>query len=268
VRDIAAAEGYSLAVTHSGGIFHWGDKYILGCNRGSIKRPTLLEGLEGVRVRRVRTKWAVAFAIGDAELFSWGTGANGNVQDQFTPKRVETLQVVNVSSVAVGCMHMLALTEDGVVYAWGRNTHRAVLGNPHVDLQLLPEPVPALQGVRVGSISAASLSSYAVAETGELWAWGIHSKGSYGTPLGHGKQAICRVPKPVELLRRRGVKVDAVVAGKTHVLVVADNGRVYAWGGFQAAQAGALGLGMPSQEHVPMRTPQLVPVVQVALGLL
>jgi hypothetical protein len=41
------------------------------------------------------------------------------------------------------------------VYAWGENEERAFLGNPHVARELLPKPVEALRGVRVGSIAAA-----------------------------------------------------------------------------------------------------------------
>jgi hypothetical protein len=45
-----------------------------------------------------------------------------------------------VSSVAVGQYHVLALAEDGLVYAWGENRWQARLGNPDVERQLLPKP--------------------------------------------------------------------------------------------------------------------------------
>jgi E3 ubiquitin-protein ligase HERC2 len=77
-----------------------------------------------------------AFAIGEnGELFSWGSGdggflGHGDGQPEPSPKRVQALQGVQVRSVAAGHSHALALAEDGLVYSWGVNEERAVLGNP------------------------------------------------------------------------------------------------------------------------------------------
>jgi alpha-tubulin suppressor-like RCC1 family protein len=101
----------------------------------------------------------------------YGHLGHGDTQDQPSPKLVEALRDIRVSAVAVGGVHMLALTEDGVVYAWGEHRHRVLSVNPEVENPLLPTPVEALRGVRVSSIAASSLSGYAVADTGKLWAW-------------------------------------------------------------------------------------------------
>jgi E3 ubiquitin-protein ligase HERC2 len=100
------------------------------------------------------------------------------------------------------------------------------LGDPHVEGELVPRPVEALRGVRVGSIAGFGLRSYAVADTGELWAWG--GEGDYSSPLGHSKRISCPLPNPIESLR--GIKVDAVAAIVSHTLALADDGSVYAWG--------------------------------------
>jgi hypothetical protein len=132
--------------------------------------------------------------------------AIGDTQNLSSPKRVEALRDVGMSSVAVGVLHALALAEDGLMYAWGENLHDALLGNPHVDMDLLPKPVEALRGVRVGGVVAGGRHNYAVADTGEVWAWGRDIM-DY-TPLGHGEQIDCPLPKPIASLR--GIKVDAV----------------------------------------------------------
>jgi alpha-tubulin suppressor-like RCC1 family protein len=114
------------------------------------------------------------------ELFSWGYGkcaGHGNRNYQASSKRVEALQDVRLSSVAAGYAHVVALAEDGMLYAWGENFDRAVLGNPDVERERLPKPVEALRGVRVGNIAAAGSRSYAVTCTGKVWAWGVEETG-------------------------------------------------------------------------------------------
>jgi alpha-tubulin suppressor-like RCC1 family protein len=241
VRSIAASAVHSFAVTQSGAVSSWGRAAKPGAQ--DSLRPVIIEGFGGVRMRCVCPGGEQTFAIGeDGELFSWGRGKNwllghGDTQDQPSPKRVEALQGVPVSSVAVGESHALALAEDGLVYAWGGDTERTVLGNPYVERELLPTPVEALGGVRIGSVAAAGLRSYAVADTGVLWAWGVD--GEYWIPLGHGEFMNCPLPKPMNSLW--GVKVDAVIAGGYHTVALANNGRVYTWGAGCAAMYGALG---------------------------
>jgi alpha-tubulin suppressor-like RCC1 family protein len=268
VCSLSALDLYCLAATQSGVVYAWGYPCVRGAKAET--RPTILDRFEGVRVRRVRATGQVFFTIGeDGELFSWGIGnhfwsllGHGGMQDQPSPKRLEALRGVRVSSVSVGSEHALALAEDGLVYAWGENRKRAVLGNPNVEWEPLPKLIEALRGMRAGSIAAAECRSYAVADTGELWAWGIDCEGAI--PLGHDERINCPLPKPIDSLR--GVKVDAVAAGCRHTLARADDGSVYAWGDSVAAELGALGLGRLARgETVP--TPRRVPALRVACGL-
>jgi hypothetical protein len=179
VLSIYARDHHTLAVTQSGVVFRWGYDLLRAPEDGDTQdtlRPITVEGFGSVRVRQVRAGFASAFAIGDAgELRSWGRGeggllSHGDTQDQPSPKLVEALRGVRMSSVSVGIWHALALAGDGLVYAWGVNAVETGLGNPHVEGELLPKPVEALRGVRVGSVGAAGVRSYALADTGELWA--------------------------------------------------------------------------------------------------
>jgi alpha-tubulin suppressor-like RCC1 family protein len=149
-----------------------------------------------------------------------------------------------MSSVSVGHFHALALAEDGLVYAWGENIGQA-------------------RGVRVGCVAAVEHRSYAVADTGELWAWGTESEGALA-PLGHGEQLHCSLPKRIESLR--GIEVDSVVACPDHALALAADGSVYARGSGCAARFGALGLGT-SIMNAGVLTPQRIPELRVACGL-
>jgi alpha-tubulin suppressor-like RCC1 family protein len=266
VRSVAASNYHSLAVTQAGGVFQWG--LALLPETEHLLQPSIVEGFGGVRVRRVCAGDNTAFAIGeDGEVFSWGRGRNallghGDSQNQPSPKRVEALRGVRVSIVSVGSHHALALAEDGLVYAWGENLQRALLGDPHVERELLPKPVEALRGMRVGSVAAGYYGSFAVTDTGELWAWGRDGKKIL--PLGHGELMNCPLPKPVESLRN--TKVDAVIAFVHHTLALADDGSVYVWGSSDAAGWGALGLGAGgSDAGVRVPRPQRIPELTCGL---
>jgi alpha-tubulin suppressor-like RCC1 family protein len=234
VCGACAANYHSLAVTQLGDVFSWGR---LVPEAKKELRPIIVEGFkEGVRVCRVFAGFGTGFAIAeDGELFSRGFGdraqlGHGDTQDQLSPKRVEALRGVRVSSVSVGGNHVLALTEDGLVYAWGENSDRKVLGHhqhvSHNITELLPQPVEALRGVRVVSSAAADRRSYALADTGELWAWG--RTGEDHARLGHCELGSCALPKVIESLR--AVKLDGVTAGDAHTLALADDRSAYAWG--------------------------------------
>lgn len=132
VRGIDAGNRHSLAVTHAGAVFSWGKDLQSGGNLSL--RPTIVEGFGGVCVRRVYVGRNAIFTIGeDGELFSWGHGDNdevkllghGDTEYQTTPKRVEALRGVRVSSVGICSTHALALTADGggLVYGWGQKKH-------------------------------------------------------------------------------------------------------------------------------------------------
>jgi alpha-tubulin suppressor-like RCC1 family protein len=128
-------------------------------------------------------------------------------------------------------------------------------------IRMYDEQIEALRGVRMSSIAAAGFRNYAVADSGELWAWG--HDGGRSLPLGHGEPRHCLLPKPIQSLG--GVKVDAVAAGGKSTLALADDGQVYVWGSKRAAESGALGLG--SSVTGAVRTPQRVPGLRVARAM-
>jgi alpha-tubulin suppressor-like RCC1 family protein len=275
VRGVAAGDEYSLAVAQSGVVFIWGrflwreevysddeseDSESIEAEMEDLLRPTLVEGLGEVSVRHVCAGLHVAFAIGEnGELFWWGQGeygrlGHGDWEDQPSPKPVETLRGVWVSSVSVEMVHVMSLAEDGLVYSWGGYYQGPALGNPHAQGRCLPKLVEALRGVLVGGVAAAPGRSYAVADTGELWAWG----GDNAVPIGHANDSGCPLPKPIEALR--GIRVDVVAGSYYHTLTQADDGSVYAWGHDHAARVGVLGFGaLVESADETVSTPQRIP---------
>lgn len=61
-------------------------------------------------------------------MFGWGYNGNGqlglgNNVNQSNPCRVTGLQDAVVVQVVCGAAHAMALTDEGVLYAWGMNSY-------------------------------------------------------------------------------------------------------------------------------------------------
>ncbi|KTF78969.1 hypothetical protein cypCar_00042955, partial [Cyprinus carpio] len=69
------------------------------------------------------------------------------------PQIIPALEGVFIEDIAVGCEHILALSNTGDVYAWGCNCE-AQLGLGHSNPVKEPTLVTALQGKNIRQISA------------------------------------------------------------------------------------------------------------------
>ena len=83
--------------------------------------------------------------------------------------------MVRIKQVAVGWNHSLAITPNGLLFAWGFNFHgelgigtRADSGKPK-DVNML--------GCKVTQVSAGQFHSAAVTSTGRLFTWGHNKNG-------------------------------------------------------------------------------------------
>ncbi|MBZ5710793.1 RCC1 domain-containing protein [Nannocystis pusilla] len=125
--------------------------------------------------------------------------------------------------------HALALSEEGVVWAWGRNS-RGQLGIGQINMfKNKPQQVTGIP-TRVVGVAAGENHSLALDEYGKVWAWGEGSSGQ----LGGGSWSASPTPKQVTL----SANVVAIAAGGAFSLALDDLGRVWAWGGNTYGQLG------------------------------
>mmetsp|Transcript_75075 Transcript_75075/g.207074 ORF Transcript_75075/g.207074 Transcript_75075/m.207074 type:complete len:132 (+) Transcript_75075:100-495(+) len=86
--------------------------------------PKVIEALAGVKVRAVAVGEHSLVLSEDGVVYSFGEGRYGklghaNKEGQRTPKAIEALQGVRVSSIAAGAQTSLAVAASGVAYGWG-----------------------------------------------------------------------------------------------------------------------------------------------------
>jgi hypothetical protein len=132
-----------------------------------------------VRQRRCREAPSIAaaelhslFLDSAGRLLAFGEGpeaGHGAVEGvYFDPAPVAAMAGVRVRSVAAGLRHSLALTCDGRVYSWGKNSY-GQLGHGDKVHKHTPTLVEGLEDVR--EIAAAGDYSYAVTRAGVRNVW-------------------------------------------------------------------------------------------------
>jgi len=210
-----------------------------------------------------------------------------------------------VTAVAAGVVHSVALRADGTVWAWGANdVGQLGIGNstgpkdckPFASYEAIgcsPEPVqvvgPGGKGhlTHIVAIAAGDDYSLAVRADGTLWAWGSDLSGALGQPESWKPEA-CQTPfgyqpvpcstVPVEVASPDGKGhlryITSVSANPStyggHVLALRAGGTVWAWG---TDDYGQLGDGMtqplsrlPGQVLGPGGKGQLTRVTAIAAG--
>jgi alpha-tubulin suppressor-like RCC1 family protein len=116
--------------------FGWGDVGQLGHGTGftldmpdayRASVPTPVAALEGVDVVQVSAGPTHVAAVDRAgRVYTWGAGSYGQLghgdrRPAFAPRVVRALLGVNVTSVAAGTRHTVAVDDMGETYAWGSN---------------------------------------------------------------------------------------------------------------------------------------------------
>eukprot|EP00992_Anisonema_acinus_P004758 TRINITY_DN16385_c0_g1_i1.p1 TRINITY_DN16385_c0_g1~~TRINITY_DN16385_c0_g1_i1.p1 ORF type:complete len:411 (+),score=79.66 TRINITY_DN16385_c0_g1_i1:58-1290(+) len=182
------------------------------------------------------------------QVFSWGSGWNGRTghntrQIQRSPQLLEYLEQLHIVKLALKSKHMLALSEDGSVYAWGSNDYGQLgLGNSQDRFlgQLYDHHMPMkVEGLpKISDIAAGWTTSAAIDEDGSLWMWGSNSRGQLATSSG-GESAPVRVPG---FGAGEASQVIQVALGAQHTAAVDESGNLWTWGN---DDYGRLGHGSP-----------------------
>jgi alpha-tubulin suppressor-like RCC1 family protein len=232
-----------LILSEVGDVYSFGDGSTgqLGLGPASLMTtPRIIDQLPRGKIYMLSAGYAHSVAVTETgSIYTWGNNAFGqlgfrNISVDFTyPSKVHSLDDTRIVYVCAGFAHTVALTDQGVVYAWGAND-KGQLGLEGFTATYTPSVVTGLMGKKVTRVSCGYDTTAAVTEKGLVYTFGDNSLGQLG--LGH--------TRPMVGVNQVTALADSVIVqaevGWTHMIALDENGVAYGWGDNSIGQ---LGLG-------------------------
>ncbi len=160
----------------------------------------------------------------------YGVSGQGNRSANYRVKQVKSYTGSNTLNNIVDISmtnHMLALAEDGTVWAWGYNNYRQ-LGDNTTTIRSLPIHVLGEDGEvleNIVSVKAGHSSSFLTAADGTVYAWGYNAQGQ----LGNNTKTTVTVPKKMLNSDGSGAFTDTMIVSGTgeHTTIAKNDGTVW-----------------------------------------
>ena len=193
----------------------------------------------------------------DGTILAWGDsrygqlGSSTSVQLHPSPKDARPVDdLSDITAVAVGSRHSLALDSGGVVWAWGLN-NCGQLGDNSLTNRWTSVQVQGLSGVT--AIAGGGAHSLALKDDKTVWAWGLNDSGQLGDGSFENRSTAVQVQISDAIAIAAGGLMgyfNEFDSEGGHSLAIKSDGTVWAWGnnGF-----GQLGDNTTTYSNVPVQ---------------
>ena len=203
------------------------------------------------------TGWNHSMILGeDGTVVAWGLNEYGQVgkgrNGEYIWSPVKLHALVDVVDIAAGSYHSVAITSDGTVLTWGRNSH-GELGNGSKENSSTPTEVANLTNVK--AVAAGDGFTVALVEDGTVWAWGDNNYGQ----LGDGTTEDSAIPVQLDGL----TDVEAIACGRFRTVALKTDGTI--WGCGQNIY-GQLAAGKETNRSTPVQAQGIEDAQSIACG--
>ncbi|OLN87010.1 Protein pim1-like protein 2, partial [Colletotrichum chlorophyti] len=262
VVQISAGGMHCVALTHDGKVLTWG---VNDDGKHDILDP--FESTPGV----------VAFHD-DVDVVQGGDGNFGFLHEK-PPKTTESVSVRipgldNIMELAGGANHVLAITNDGNVFAWGSGEQnelgRRILARRRFET-LIPQRV-GLPKNKAVKVFAGSHHSFAIDSDGKVWAFGLNNFGQCGISTRE-DTGFLTVISPIVVKSLSQYSIQHMACGLHHSIACTEEGQVLVWGRCDDGQTGLRLHEVVPREHIiydskdrprVLNVPTLVPGLEQA----
>ena len=143
IKCVSSGDSFATCVTTSGQLFTWGGAEFNGHGQGDLLLPTDMSDFG--KIALVACGWFHTVVVSACGRLVWSFGQNqwgqlglGDNLHRPKPTLVKTLSNKTIIKVAAGYNFSVVLTQDGVVWTWGRGVmpKQVNLLHPTVDISL------------------------------------------------------------------------------------------------------------------------------------
>ncbi|BDR52784.1 hypothetical protein KIM372_06910 [Bombiscardovia nodaiensis] len=266
--QISGGGQLSLAIGNDGNTYAWGTNIYgqlgdgvtpVGISSYSTT-PVRVRAPKGIHFIEVGAGHDSAIALAtDGNVYTWGDGVHGQLANgegylqSNVPIKASIGAITRgtyITTISAGGNFILALSNDGGLYAWGQNLYGQLgddsLTNKYVPVKVKEGAIAA--GTYITAIIAGYQHSIALGSNHALYSWGLNNYGQLGDGSNTNKST------PVKILPGEitpGTYITTLNTGNGDFnLAIANDHTVYAWGNNYSGQ---LGDGSNTNKNTPVK---------------
>lgn len=235
VRLASASLGNQvMGLTDDGRVMRWGSS---DANNPQFEVDNNGEPLKDII--SIALEFETAYAINkQGRVYQWDLDPNASIHPVSLVKDKSGTPITGITKIVTGPNHTLALTDSGNIYAWGNN-NQYQLGDPALEEN--NTVIGYANYVKLGSTSLNNIkdiainfySSYALTQSGNVYAWGFNGTGELGDGINKPAGYQSGIPKLVVSESGQGKlsNVVAITGMEDGALALKSNGNIVGWGG-------------------------------------
>lgn len=183
-------------------------------------------------------------ALGRQRSLTYTLQSNGGILGFTLDVQIQTVLTLvpdlkNITSIACGDNHALALNNKGNVFAWGSG-QQSQLGRRIVERSRKNGLIPREFSFRKNKITYLACGAYhclAADKSGKVWGWGLNTYGETGITK-DANVAGSAIFKPQQVMGLAGKEVVCMAGGAHHSIAVTAEGECLVWGRVDGFQVG------------------------------